>query len=65
MIPTVLSRFLPFLFLILSLALLPLRLSAAETKTRADGHPIVSGFERFYAVWGTDAVKGGRLLLGN
>jgi mono/diheme cytochrome c family protein len=29
-----------------------------------DGHPIVPGFERFYAAPGADAVKGGRLLLG-
>ncbi|HEY7330263.1 MAG TPA: cytochrome c [Gemmataceae bacterium] len=64
MIPAVLSRFLAFLILILPLALVPLRLSAAETKTHVDGHPIVYGFERFYAVSGADAVKGGRLLLG-
>jgi len=29
-----------------------------------DGHPIVPGFERLYAAPGVDAVKGGRLLLG-
>ncbi|HTU94138.1 MAG TPA: c-type cytochrome [Gemmataceae bacterium] len=63
MIPTVLSRFLPFLFLTLPFVLVPPHLSAAE-KTNADGHPIVPGFERFYADSGADAVKGGRLLLG-
>jgi mono/diheme cytochrome c family protein len=63
MIPAVLSRFLAFLFLISAVVLVPPRLCAAEGKINADGHPIVPGFERFYADAASDAVKGGRLLL--
>ncbi|HTU20266.1 MAG TPA: c-type cytochrome [Gemmataceae bacterium] len=53
-----------FLFLLFTLTLLhtPANTPAAE-KAKQDGHPIVPGFERFHA-GGTDAVKGGRLLLG-
>ncbi len=36
---------------------------AADTPAKRADHPIVPGFERFHA-GGTDAVKGGRLLLG-
>ncbi len=61
--PAVLSRFLPFLFLISPVVLVLPRLCATEGKINADGHPIVPGFERFYAGAGSDAVKGGRLLL--
>ncbi len=64
MIPAVLSRFLAFLFLISPVVLLPPGLCAAEEKTNADAHPIVPGFERFYADAESDTVKGGRLLLG-
>jgi len=53
-----------FLLLILTLTLLhaPANTPAAE-KAKQDGHPIVPGFERFHA-GGMEAVKGGRLLLG-
>ncbi len=40
---------------------------AADTPAKPakpDGHPVVPGFERFYAASGADAVQGGRLLLG-
>jgi mono/diheme cytochrome c family protein len=52
------------LLLVLPVLLVRPSLRAAETKANADGHPIVAGFERFYAEAGADAVKGGRLLLG-
>jgi mono/diheme cytochrome c family protein len=64
MIPAVLSRFFSCLFLILPFVLVPPSLRAAEKKPNADSHPIIPGFERFYAKPGADAVKGGRLLLG-
>jgi mono/diheme cytochrome c family protein len=56
------SRSLLFLLLTLTLLHAPANTPAAE-KAKQDGHPIVPGFERFHAS-GTDAVKGGRLLLG-
>src|SRR5579885_1463340 len=64
MIPAVLNRSVPFRFLILPFVFVPTCLDAAETKTNTDGHPIVPGFERFYADAAADAAKGGRLLLG-
>ena len=51
-------------FLLSSLLQAPALLSAAEKAQNADGHPIVAGFERFYSAANADAVKGGRLLLG-
>lgn len=39
-------------------------LGADGSAAPASGHPIVPGFERFYADSPTDAVQGGRLLLG-
>src|SRR5579884_2416601 len=64
MMPAVLSRFLPFLWVIAPVVLVLPPLCAAEEKINADGHPIVPGFERFFADTGSGAVKGGRLLLG-
>jgi mono/diheme cytochrome c family protein len=37
---------------------------AADVSAKPADHPIVPGFERFHAGPGSDAVKGGRLLLG-
>ncbi|MGH7170439.1 MAG: c-type cytochrome, partial [Gemmataceae bacterium] len=56
------SRSFLFLLPILTLLYVPANTSAAE-KPKQDGHPIVPGFERFHS-GGTEAVKGGRLLLG-
>src|SRR4051812_16006700 len=37
---------------------------AVEAGAKAIDRPIVAGFERFFAVPGSDAAEGGRLLLG-
>jgi mono/diheme cytochrome c family protein len=57
-----LHRFFAFLSALL-FVFVPARVGA-EGKIHADAHPIVPGFERLYTDSGADAVKGGRLLLG-
>lgn len=64
MISAVSSRCFPLILLTLPFLLVPPRTSGAEKKAETDTHPIVSGFERFYTSPAPDAVKGGRLLLG-
>lgn len=53
-----------FVLLTASVLLAGTNAFAADKTMKPDGHPIVAGFERFYAEASADRLKGGRLLLG-